>query len=130
MTTSGKAGGMKPVLFLSAVLLVGWIACFWPARMLRGEVGVQWMSLAAIACLVPGWIVVVLSWLSVVRGDMAAMLLQTSVRLFSVASVALVVRKFWPKLGFIDFFGWLVLFYLLSMSVEVWLLRRSISRPQ
>ena len=84
------------------------------------------MTVAAICCLIPGWIVVFLSGVAIVRNDLAAMLLQTSVRLFSVAAAALVVRKLWPQLGFVDFFGWLVLFYLLSMAVEVWLLKQLI----
>lgn len=128
MTGSEKQGPLKSAALLTVVLLAGWALCFWPARMLRGSAGVQWMTVAAICCLVPGWIVVFLSGLAMVRNDLSALLLQTGVRLFSIAAAALVVRKQWPELGFADFFGWLVLFYLLSMTVEVWLLRQRFRR--
>ena len=126
MNGSTKPGSLRAVAVLTVVLISVWVLCFWPARLLRGSDGVYWMTVAAICCLIPGWIVVFLSGVAIVRNDLAAMLLQTSVRLFSVAAAALVVRKLWPQLGFVDFFGWLVLFYLLSMAVEVWLLKQLI----
>ncbi|MCA9036484.1 MAG: hypothetical protein KDA91_15220 [Planctomycetaceae bacterium] len=128
MTRKAESGFIRAAATLSVVLVFGWILCFWPARILRGEAGVQWMTLAAICCLVPGWIVVFLSGLAIVRNELAALLLQTSVRLFSVAGAALFVRKMRPEFGFADFSGWLVLFYLLSMATEVWLLKRSLRR--
>lgn len=82
------------------------------------------MTIAAICCLIPGWIVVFLSMVAIVRDELSAMLIQTMVRLFTVASVALAVRKLRPELGFVDFFGWLVGFYLLALVVEVKLLKR------
>ncbi len=85
------------------------------------------MSLAAIAVLVPGWIVVFLSGIAILRNDLAAMTVQTMIRLFVVAGVAVVVRKLRPDLGIVDFFGWLIAFYLLALAVEVTLLKRRIS---
>jgi hypothetical protein len=93
--------------------------------MLRGEAGVWWMSLAAIAVLVPGWIVVFLSSAAILRNELSAMLVQTMIRLFSVAGTAMAVKKLRPDLGIIDFFGWLIAFYLLALAVEVTLLKRS-----
>lgn len=95
--------------------------------MLRGEAGVWWMSLAAIAVLVPGWIVVFLSGTAILRNHLAAMLVQTMIRLFSVAGTSVVVKKLRPDLGIVDFFGWLIAFYLLALAVEVTLLKRGIS---
>ena len=85
------------------------------------------MSLAAIAVLVPGWIVVFLSSAAILRNHLAAMLVQTMIRLFSVAGTAMAVKKLRPDLGIIDFFGWLIAFYLLALSVEVTMLRRSVA---
>lgn len=82
------------------------------------------MTIAAICCLIPGWIVVFLSMVAIVRDELSAMLMQTMVRLFTVAGVALAVRKLRPELGFVDFFGWLVGFYLLALIAEVKLLKR------
>ncbi len=53
------------------------------------------------------------------------MMVQTMVRLLTVASVALAVRSLRPELGMLDFFAWLILFYLLAMAVEVYLLRKN-----
>ena len=83
------------------------------------------MTIAAICCLIPGWIVVFLSRVVIVRDQLAAMLIQTMVRLFTVAGVAILVRKLRPELGFVDFFGWLVAFYLLALVVEVKLIKRN-----
>jgi hypothetical protein len=81
------------------------------------------MSLAAIAVLVPGWIVVFLSGIAILRNDLAAALIQTMIRLFTVAGTAVIVRILRPELGIVDFFGWLIGFYLLALSIEVALLR-------
>ena len=92
--------------------------------------GVFWMSIAAVTCLVPGWIVLALSFLSVFADDLSAMVVQSMVRLGSIAMVAVVVRKQRPELGFADFFGWLVGFYLLALLTEVLLLRQSVDRSK
>lgn len=88
------------------------------------------MSLAAVSCLVPGWIVVFLTGVSVLRNELSAMMVQTMVRLLTVASLAVVLRKLRPELGFADFYGWLVLFYLLALCVEVVLFRRGLVSPR
>lgn len=124
MTESSMKKGLVSAFWLTIVLAVGWCVCFFPARWLRGESGIWWMTIAAICCLIPGWIVVFLSMVAIVRDELSAMLIQTMVRLFTVASVALAVRKLRPELGFVDFFGWLVGFYLLALVVEVKLLKR------
>ena len=82
------------------------------------------MSLAAIAVLVPGWIVVFLSGIAILRNDLAAALIQTMIRLLTVAGTAVIVRILRPELGIVDFFGWLIGFYLLALAVEVALLKR------
>ena len=125
MTESFLKKGLVSASWLTVVVAVGWVVCFWPARMLRGEAGVWWMTIAAICCLIPGWIVVFLSMVAIVRNEFTAMAIQMSVRLFTVASVAVVVRKFRPELGFLDFFGWLVGFYLLALVAEVVVLRKN-----
>lgn len=81
------------------------------------------MTIAAICCLIPGWIVVFLSRVAMVRDAMIAVMMQTMVRLFTVAAIAIVVRKLRPELGFVDFYGWLIGFYMLTLLFEVMLLR-------
>ena len=123
MIKSSRSGGLKSAFWLTFYLAVAWVLCFWPARALRGSAGVWWMSLAAIAVLVPGWIVVFLSGIAILRNDLVAALIQTMIRLFAVAGTAVIVRILRPELGIVDFFGWLIGFYLLALSIEVALLR-------
>ena len=102
----------------------GWVLCFWPAKFLRGEAGVWWMTLAAVCCLVPGWIVVFLSGLAIFPNDLAAMLVQTILRGGVVGTVAVTVKLLRPDVGVVEFFGWLIGFYLLALASEVVLLRK------
>ncbi len=125
MTESFLKKGLVSAFWLTVAMAVGWVVCVWPARTLRGESGVWWMTIAAICCLIPGWIVVFLSMFAIVRSEFTATAIQMLVRLFTVASVALVVRRFRPELGFVDFFGWLVGFYLLALVAEVVVLRKN-----
>lgn len=76
------------------------------------------MTLAAICCLIPGWIVVFISRLAIFRHDLAAMLVQTLLRLGLVGAVALFVVAQYPKVGIADFYGWLIGFYLLALAAE------------
>jgi hypothetical protein len=125
VTTGSGRGQLKAALWLTLVVVIGWVVCFWPARMLRGEAGVIWMTIAAVCCLVPGWIVVALSSLSIFPNELAAMLAQMSVRLVVVGGAAIVVKQLRPEFGPADFFGWLVGFYCLALIAEVVLLRGS-----
>ena len=125
MISHNKGGVLQSVILLTVSIAVGWILAFWPARFMSGDYGIMWMSVAAVTCLIPGWIVLALSFLSVFANDLSAMVVQSMVRLGSVALVAVLVRKQRPELGFADFFGWLVGFYLLALLTEVLLLRRS-----
>lgn len=86
------------------------------------------MTIAAICCLVPGWIVVFLSMVAIVRNQMIALMMQTMIRLFTLAILAIAVRKLRPELGFVDFFGWLIGFYLLTLGFEVTLQRRQVKK--
>lgn len=130
MTEKPQQGVLKPAITLTFAIAIGWVVCFWPARLLNGEDGVWWMSIAAICCLVPGWIVVFLSTLDIFPSDLGAMLVQMSVRLAVVGGAAVVVKRLHPEFGPGDFAGWLVGFYLLALFVEVWLLRRQTSVAQ
>lgn len=125
MSSERQGNILQPAILLTVVITAGWALAFWPAREFGGESGVVWMTVAAITCLIPGWIVLALSFLSVLKDDLSAMLVQSMVRLGSVAVVAVVVRKQRPDLGLTEFFGWLVGFYLLALLTEVLLLRRA-----
>lgn len=114
---------LRPALNLTAVIAAGWAVCFWPARGLNGDGGVYWMTIAAICCLVPGWIVVFLAGLAIFPNDLAAMLAQMAVRLVTAGAAAVIVRQQYPAFGTDMFLGWLIGFYLLALFVEVSLLQ-------
>ncbi len=118
MNSTPLFGGLRAAVWLTFVIAVGWVVSFWPARILRPENGVLWMTLAAFCCLVPGWIVVFLSRLAIFRNELAVMLVQTLLRLGFVSAVALTVVKSRPDIGVADFFGWLIGFYLLALATE------------
>ncbi len=122
-----QQGVLKPAIYLTFAIAMGWVVSFWPARALSGQDGVWWMSIAAICCLVPGWIVVFLATLDIFPNDLGAMLVQMSVRLAVVGGAFVVVKRRHPEFGPGDFAGWLVGFYLLALFVEVWLLRKQTS---
>ena len=121
--TSQNRSLLQLVLRLTIIMAVGWVLCFWPARTLRPDHGVKWMSIAAICCLGPGWIVVLLERLAIFRGDIKLMLGQMCVRFLAVMIACIVVKMQRPEFGLADFYGWLIVFYLLAMIYEVILLR-------
>ena len=75
--------------------------------------------MAAICCLAIGWIVAFLSRLAIFRGSLTELLVQMMGRLFLIAGVVVFVKFRHPELGIREFFGWLILFYVLSLSTEV-----------
>jgi len=113
---------VQTILRLTGVFVVGWVIAFWPARMSRPD-GVQWMSIAACCCMVPGWLAVVLERVPVFRSDINLMLGQMGIRFFAVTVAAVAVKFCRPEFGFVDFYGWLIGFYLLAMVTEVIFLR-------
>jgi len=115
---SSRSGAVRAVVWLTIVMMVGWVICFWPAKLLHGQSGVGWMSLAAICCLVPGWVIVFLSRLAIFRDPLVAMLIQMLLRLGLVGVVALVVSQWRPEVGVAEFYGWLIGFYLLALAAE------------
>ncbi|MEZ6123529.1 MAG: hypothetical protein R3C49_10175 [Planctomycetaceae bacterium] len=110
----------KPAVWLTVVLAVGWVVCFWPSRLLSEVEGVHWMTIACFCSLVPGWFVVLLGQFAIFRDEIRLMAFQTTVRFVSVFGVVLVVKWLRPDLGFALFYGWLILFYLLSLVTEVY----------
>jgi len=91
--------------------------------MLNGSGGIWLMSIAAICCLIPGWLVVFLTTLSIFRNDVEKMLAQMIVRLTSVVAVVLVTKWMSPGLGIVDFYGWVIGFYCLALVIEVRILQ-------
>ena len=119
MSGEDKKKLRSPALFLTVAIAAGWAICFWPAKAMNGEVGVKWLSIAAICCLIPGWLVVFLTTLSIFRNYIDKMLAQMTVRFTSVVAVVLLTKWLHPELGIAEFYGWVMGFYCLALIIEV-----------
>ena len=85
------------------------------------------MSVAAISCLVPGWVVVLLERLAIFRDNLNKLIMgQMAVRFLAVLGTCAVVKWRQPDLGLVDFYLWLIVLYLVAMVIEVMLLRQKL----
>ncbi len=125
MTSRQVDGVFRQAILLTVIMLLGWVAAFWPARVWAGGDGIRWMSFAAGTCLISGWMAVGVPRLSLFPNDLAVMLAQTMTRLALVSIVAVVIKKMFPQVGFRQFYGWLIGFYLLALAAEVGLLLKT-----
>ena len=116
----------SPVLNLTLLIALGWVICFWPARATGGQERVVWMTVAAVACLVTGWLVSLSTLLTRTVGPDKLAFVHMAIRVVIVVAIVLVVKWLKPNFGFVDFYGWLFGFYLLGMAIEVASLRRQL----
>lgn len=129
---AGSRAGLAAV-YLALAVLLAWGVCYLPAGRVGGDRGVFWMSVAAVCCLVPGLLVVLVSRLMVFFDSVVVMLVQMSIRMVCVVGFAFAVRSVSAGAGQRVFLGWLVGFYLYTLLLEVLLLhpsavRRSLAR--
>jgi hypothetical protein len=105
--------------WLTAAVAGLWLLSAFPAWSLAGLTGVRGLSCAALLCLVPGWLVILLGGSYRVASTPTFMILAaTLLRMFFVLVGALIVRFSFPGLRFQEFALWLILFYLLTLFVE------------
>ena len=128
MTESTPPKGIvESLIRLTVIFGVAWCICFWPARMLRPEEGVWWMSVACLVSLIPGWLIIVLECLPWFRGSLNKLIFgQMSIRFLFVLAACAGIRIIQPQLGLMDFYLWLLIYYLVAMVVEVMLLREKL----
>jgi hypothetical protein len=116
-------------LLLAAAVL--WLALLAPAWFVAGREGLIGLTLAAILCLVPGWIVF---WIAASYGTAGTevplvILGGMALRMMFVLLGMLIVQSSNTHLGFREFTIWLLVFYLSLLSLETCLvLLRSTSR--
>lgn len=113
---------LKACLTLTACVAAVWVLCFWPARILNGNAGVQWMTIAAFCCLIPGWVVVFLGTLDMFPNELAAMLVQMTVRTTVVGSALVIVKRKHPEFEPDMFMWWVAAFYVVALFTEAGLL--------
>jgi hypothetical protein len=98
------------VLSLPAVLLAGWS-------------GLLGLVVSAVVCLVPGLVTVwLVSSVTVPSIRLWLVLGGMLVRMFVVLMAALIVHQIQPRMGLLEFYIWLVVFYNILLLTETWLL--------
>lgn len=119
----------KPATPLAqAALLIGigilfWGLCVGPAWWLAQSDGVLGLSIAAVVCIFPGCIaLLVKTFLS--PSQNAFFLLSSALRFGVVVGTVLVLKSQRPDLGLKQLFVWLILFYMLVLALETWLVLR------
>lgn len=124
---------MKSVLVQHACLaasnlLLGLVLCI-PVSRHFGANGVEGLVLAAALCLIPGLMFLVLQsvWSAVGFAGCGALAGGVFRMLFAVAGF-LAVRRYRPEMPPVLFGCLLAVFYLLSATVETWLVVRSLDR--
>lgn len=118
------------ILQLIIVLLTGWLLAYWPASLLHRATGVFWLSVSAGVMLISG-----LSGLALVRlfrqhNSIAEAFLHSGNRTLWVLTAVILAKTLRPQLGFSEFYGWLIFFYLQLMILEVLTLRRHLQKSK
>ncbi len=117
------ASPVRQCCWLLLVSLAALVLLSVPAALLAGWQGILGLGLSAIVCLIPGLLTVVL--VGAVKDPTARIWLTVGgmiVRMFVILVVALVVHELQPKLGLVEFYIWLIIFYNVLLLAETWLL--------
>lgn len=123
MNTSAPTMGvaLRRCGWLSLAICLLWCVLAVPSYRFSGEDGLVGLTLFAIACLLPGWLVFCLvSRYGVAKSQALVVLAGTLPRLM-LALVAVLILKSWQgRVSTIEY-GSLVLFYVAALSVETYL---------
>lgn len=110
---------------LIIVLLSGWLLAYWPASLLHRATGVFWLSIAAAVMLASGLSGLILVWLFRPQNSIVKAFLHSGNRTLWVLVAVIFAKTLRPQLGFSEFYGWLIFFYVQLMILEVLALKRS-----
>jgi hypothetical protein len=109
---------------LTLVLLTGWLLAYWPAGILHQASGIFWLTVAAGIMFLSGISGLILVRVLKQHNTLAETFLHSANRALWVVMAVIVIRTTQPQLGFSEFYGWLIFFYLQLLIVEVLALRR------
>ena len=115
---------------LIIVLLSGWLLGYWPASLLHRASGVFWLSIAAGVMLASGISGLVLVQVFRQQNTVAEAFLHSGNRTLWVLTAVILAKTLRPQLGFSEFYGWLIFFYLQLMILEVLTLRRHLQKSK
>lgn len=114
-----KQSALGQCIWLLILTSAFWLVLTGPAWLLGGTHGIQGLSIAAVLCVIPGFVVLCISSRSHVGANSANMvLLSTTMRLLVVLFGVLVVQKIRPDLQFWQFLVWIIVFYLATLLLE------------
>ena len=113
--------------WLAVATLALWAILFWPAKMIGGRDGIEGLTISAVLCLIPGWLVFALCTQFRHAGtQMPLVVLGGSVlRMLFVLFGLFVVQGMREDLSFREFTVWLLAFYLGTLATETLLMLKS-----
>jgi hypothetical protein len=111
-------------LFVGGVLAI-WLVLLYPAYRLGGEAAILFTTVAFFLCLAPT--VLTLLWTRWAAAQspeqqLVAVLGGTGVRMGLVLTVGLALYRWSPTFSHVQFLFWLLIFYLLTLALEITLL--------
>ena len=115
----------KSLTVLVAGTLVVWLVVFYPAQLLGGETALVFSAVAGLVCLVPA--AATLVWGRWARKgppelQLAAVMGGMGVRMAVVLGIGMALFFLVPYFQHASFLLWVVVFYLITLSLEVGLL--------
>ena len=119
----------KQAFAVAGVALMLWLVLLYPAYLAGDVDSLQGLTIAAALCVVPGILVSLMASL-VTRSDQQAILIViggSTVRMLFVLIGILMVNMVLPGLRFWEFKAWVILFYLVLLAMETYLVYRQVS---
>lgn len=107
---------------LSAVIVAGWVVTAAVASGISGAGGLARVTLAAVLCLTPGWLVFAFQGLYGTAAPLGTVIVGAVARMAAVLVGVLAVKAARPDLANLSFAVWLGLFYVLALATETKLL--------
>ena len=117
--SSRHTAGMRCGLLLAAAV-VTWATAAVPAWWLGGRAGLEGLTVAAVLCLLPGFLVFLfVSRMVASENQLSIVVLGgAGLRMLFVLAGMLAVQSLRPDLGFREFVVWLLVFYLAMLATE------------
>lgn len=113
--------------WLAVVTLGLWAVLYWPARLLGGRDGIDGLTISALLCAVPGWLVFAAASRFRNAGAQVPFIVLggSALRLLFVLIGVFVVQAVREDLSFREFTLWLLVFYLGTLATETMLMLKS-----
>ncbi len=111
---------------MTIVAVIAWLVAVGVARELSIHDGALKVTIAAVLCLTPGWLVFAFAGLYGTAAPLGMVIVGTVARMAAVLAGVLAVKAVRPGLADLSFAVWLGVFYVLALATETKLL---LARP-